>query len=101
MPVVGRNAHVISDTGRIVKDNLFNLEYEAMQIPIIDANVRYDCTYNVESYIKVIRNALYVPSMRRNLLPIFMLREAGSEFHKRQNIQVKNPTVDDHSIYLP
>ena len=39
--------------------------------------------------------------MCNNPMPPFMLREAGTEFHERPNIQVKNTTVDDQSIYFP
>ena len=46
-----------------------------MQIPIIDAAVRYDCPYNRERYLLVIQNTLHEPSMRNNILPTFMLRE--------------------------
>ena len=41
MPVVGRHTHVILDTVRIAEANPFTLGYEAMQIPIIDAAVKY------------------------------------------------------------
>ena len=41
MPVVGRHTHVILDTVRIAEANPFTPGYEAMQIPIIDAAVKY------------------------------------------------------------
>jgi hypothetical protein len=44
-----------------------------MQVPIVDTAVQYDCPYNGQSYILVIRNALHAPSMRNNLLPPFVL----------------------------
>jgi hypothetical protein len=50
----------------------------------------------------VIRNALHVPSMKNNLLPPFVLREAGIRVRDTPEIQeVSDPTVDDHSIYFP
>ena len=39
--------------------------------------------------------------MRNNIFPPFMIRESGIEVHERPKIQVKNPIVDDHLIYLP
>ena len=89
MPVVGRHTHVISILGRITKVNPFTPEYEAMQIPILYADVRYDFPCNGESYILMILNALHVPSMRNNLLSPFMPREAGIKVNERPNIQVK------------
>ena len=45
-PSIYQEAHVISDMGRIAELNPFTPDYEAIQIPIIDAGVRYDCAYN-------------------------------------------------------
>ena len=46
MPVVGRQVCVISDTGRLADVNPFTPDYNTMQVPIIDAAVKYDCTYD-------------------------------------------------------
>jgi hypothetical protein len=73
MPVVGRHAYIISDTGRMADVSPFTPDYKSMQLRIVDAAVQYDCPYNGQSYILVIRNMLYVPSMRNNLLPPFIL----------------------------
>ena len=66
MPVVGRHAYIISDTGRMADVNPFTPDYDSMLIPIVDAAVRYECPYSGQAYILVIRNALHVPSMRNN-----------------------------------
>ncbi len=39
MPVVGRNAYIISDTGRVADVNPFTPDYDSMTIPIVDAAV--------------------------------------------------------------
>jgi hypothetical protein len=39
MPVVGRNAYIISDTGRVADVNPFTPGYDSMTIPIVDAAV--------------------------------------------------------------
>ncbi len=101
MPVVGRNAYVISDTGRIADVNPFTPDYDPMQIPIVDAAIRYDCPYDGQMYILVLRNALYVPSMKNNLVPPFVMREAGIRVNDTPKIQTIEPTEDDHSIYFP
>jgi hypothetical protein len=73
-----------------------------MQVPIVDAAVQYDCPYDSQSYILVIQNALHVPSMRNNLLPPFILREAGIRVQDTpKKIQVTDPTVDNHFDILP
>ena len=40
MPVVGRHAYIISDTGRIADVNAFAPAYDYMQVPIMDAAVQ-------------------------------------------------------------
>jgi hypothetical protein len=48
-----------------------------MKVPLVDAAVRYDRPFDVRVYILLIRCALYVPSLDYNLLPPFMMLEAG------------------------
>ena len=81
--------------------NPFTQDYQSMQITIVDAAIQYDCPYSGVGYILLIRNALHVPSMRNNLLPPFILREAGVRVSNTPKIQMDDPTVDHHSIYFP
>jgi hypothetical protein len=77
MPVVGHYTYIILDTGRVVDVSPFIPNYTLMQLRIVDADLQYDCPYDGESYILVIRNTLHVPSMKNNLLPPFILQETG------------------------
>jgi hypothetical protein len=101
MPVVGRHAYIISDTGRMADVSPFTPDYASMQLRIVDAAVQYDCPYNGMSYILVIRNTLYVPSMKNNLLPPFILRQAGIKVNDTPKIQVDDPTIEEHSLLFP
>jgi hypothetical protein len=101
MPVVGRNSCIIADTGHIAEVNPFTPDYNSMQVPIVDAAIQYECPYSGTSYILVIRNALHVWSMKNNLLPPFLLREAGLQVCDTPKIQVDNPSVDNHAICFP
>ena len=101
MPVVGRHAYIISNSGKTADVKPFSPDYRTMTIPIVDAAVQYDCPYGNKSCILVIRNALYVPSMKNNLIPPFAVREAGVQVHEIPKIQVDTPTVSDHSVYFP
>jgi hypothetical protein len=67
----------------------------------VDAAVQYDCPYDGQSYILVIRNALHVPSMKNTLIPPFMLREADIRVQDMPKIQANEPSVDDHSLCFP
>jgi hypothetical protein len=101
MPVVGKCAYIISDTGRVADVKAYTPDYDSMQIRIVDAAVKYECPYSGTAYILVIRNALHVPSMQNNLIPPFMMREAGITVHDTPKMQVSDPTEKDHSIYFP
>jgi hypothetical protein len=101
MPVIGSHAYIISDTGRVADVSPFTPDYSSMKIRVVDAAVQYDCQYTGTSYILVIRNALYVPSMRNNLLPPFVLRQVGMVVNDTPKIHVAEPTIDDHSIMFP
>jgi hypothetical protein len=54
MPVVGHNAYVISDTGKVADVSPFTPDYKSMQIKVVDAAVQYDCPYTGTSYILVL-----------------------------------------------
>ena len=58
MPVVGRHAYIISDTGRVADVSPFTPDYKSMQIKIVDAAVQYDCQYSKKLYIFVIQKDL-------------------------------------------
>ena len=98
MPVVGRNAYVISETGEVADVSPFTPDYSSMKIKVVDAAVQYDCDHTGASYVLVIRNALHVPSMKHNLLPPFILRQAGIVVNKVPKIHVNEPTIEAHLI---
>ena len=77
MPVIGKHAAIISQTGQNVEVNAYNPDHDPLNIPIVDAVIRYDCRFTGRSYLLIIRNGLHVPSMNHNHLPPFALRETG------------------------
>ena len=81
--------------------NTFTPDYDSMQISIVDAAVRYDCPYDGKTYIFVLRNALHIPSMKNNLIPPFVMREAGIRVNDTPKIQTSDPTEEDRLIYFP
>jgi hypothetical protein len=101
MPVAGRHAFIILDTRRVAYVNPFTPDYEPMQLSIVCAAIQYDCPYDGQTYILVIRNALHVPSMKNDLLPPSVMREAGIQVYGTPKIQVAEPTAEDHSICFP
>ena len=77
MPVIGRNAYILSKIGETVDVAPFTPDYKPISVELVDAALKYECPYSGEVKILIIRRGLHVPSMTHNLLPPFMLREAG------------------------
>ena len=98
MPVVGKHAYIIAETGKKVDVSPFTPDYKPLTVPLVDAMVKYNNPYNGKSYILVLHNALYVPSMDNTLVPPFMLREMGVTVNDVPKIHTEDPTVDDHAI---
>ena len=98
MPVVGKHAYIITETSKKVGVSPFTPDYKLLTVPLVDATVKYDNPYNGKSYILVLCNALYVPSMDNNLIPPLMLREMGVTVNDVPKIHKEDPTVDDHAI---
>eukprot|EP00957_Ditylum_brightwellii_P037203 2816596-Ditylum_brightwellii.AAC.2 len=81
--------------------NPFIPDYDAMKVRFVDAALKYDYPHTDKRYFLLVRNALHVPSMDHNLLPPFVLREAGIRVNDTPKINKKNHTVDDHVITFP
>jgi hypothetical protein len=101
MPVVGCEALVIDDLGINVDVCPFSPDYPAMKVKLVDAVLQYDCPLSGRVYMLLVRNAIHVPAMKNNLIPPFILREAGITVNDVPKIQVKDPTVYDHVILFP
>ena len=100
MPVVGSSAYIIAESGDSAEVNAFSPDYPTRTIPIVDAALQYESPHDGKTYILVIRNALYVPSMKNNLIPPFILREAGIEVNDVPKIHTKDPDETAHSLYF-
>eukprot|EP00957_Ditylum_brightwellii_P076246 5795935-Ditylum_brightwellii.AAC.2 len=77
MPCMGRDALVLSDTGRVMEVYLFTPDYNAMKVRLVDAALKYDCPHTDKTHILLVRNTFHVTSMDHNLIPPFVLRETG------------------------
>jgi hypothetical protein len=103
MVVVGRHVLIISNTDRTAEVSPFTPDYDALQkVPIVDAAILYTCPYTDHQHILIVRDALSVPSMIHNLIPLFVMREAGVRVNATPKIHTTHdPTIEDHSIYFP
>ena len=91
MPVVGAGAFIIGELGRTCDISPYSPDYSPMKVPLVDAAVKYESSFDGKEYILVIRNALHVPLMNYNLMPPFMIREVGIRLRDTPKIH-----VDDH-----
>ena len=70
MVVVGKDCFIFESTGKTCNVEPFTADLGvATNIPIVDADLAYDCPFTHETYILIIRNALYIDSMKHNLIP--------------------------------
>ena len=74
-PVVGREALVVKQSGKMVEVSPFTPDYKPIKVEVGNAVVQYDSPLDGKEYMLVIRNALCVPSMNNNLIPLFIMRE--------------------------
>ena len=101
MCVFGRHCLIVNKSGRHAEVTGFSSDLKTLhEVPIVDAAICYDCPYTMKSYVLLARNVLYVPSMTHNLIPPFIMREAGIQVNDVPKIHVDDPTVEDHSIYF-
>ena len=101
MIVCGRHCFVLSVSSITAEVNAFSTEVGQMHsVPIVDAIIVHENEFTNQIYFLVARNVLYVPSMPHNLIPPFILREAGLIVNDRPLIHTDPEMRDlnDHSI---
>ena len=98
MPVVGREALVVEQSGRTVEVSPFTPDYKPIKVEVVNAIIQDDSPLDGKEYILVIHNALRVPSMSNNLIPPLIMRENGIMVNECAKIHCEDPTQHDHSI---
>jgi hypothetical protein len=101
MPVVGRNALIVADLETIVDVSPFSPDYPTMKAKMVDAAIKYVCPKSGEEYILLVDNAIYVPTMQHNLIPPFVMREAGITVNDTAKIHMESPSNEDHALVFP
>ena len=96
MPVVGKEALVVEQSGKTVEVSPFTPDYKPIKVEVVNAIIQYDS--DGKEYILVVQNALQVPSMSNNLIPPFIMRENGIMVNECAKIHCEDPTQHDHAI---
>ena len=92
MVVVGKNCYIIDLAGETIDVCSFTPEYKSLKkVPLVDALLMYTFEYTNKECLVIVRNALYVPSMDINLIPLFILRNAGVVINEKPKIHVSDP----------
>ena len=95
--VIGSESFIFESTARTCSVTLFHPKLGvSSKVPIVDGAICYDCPYSGESYILIIRNALYLPHLRNNLIAPFIMRSASVTINERPKIHCDDPTVDNY-----
>ena len=93
MVVIGAQGTIIQKTRRYADVNAFSSDVGTMsRVTIVDAAIAYDCPFSGRTILMVARNALYVEIMDHNLVPPFIMREAGLEVDKQEKIHTPQPS---------
>ena len=98
MPVVGREALVVEQSGKMVEVSPFTPDYKPIKVEVVNAMIQYDSPLDGKEYMLVIQNALRVPSMSNNLIPPFIMQENGTIVNECAKIHREDPTREDHAI---
>ena len=102
MAVLGKHCFIFDYTGKFCTVTAFNPSLDSTKLPIVDAVIVYDCPYSMKSFLLLIRNALYLEQAHDNLVPPFLLREAGLHVNECAKLHaLPHPTEEHHSIFFP
>ena len=95
IPVVGSHAYILSDIKIMSNVVAYRLDYRPREFKIVDDDVQYNCTFTYVTYMLVIRNTLYITPVKNNLIPPFLIGEAGIEVIDNTKIKVEDLGVEE------
>ena len=100
MVVIGKHVFIFSHSGKYANVRAFTDEVKSIpKVPIVDAGIAYELPQSGQTYLLVVRNYLCVPSMEHNLIPPFILREAGLLLNDTPKIHCNVSSAEDHSMF--
>ena len=100
MFVAGGDVLVTARSGQTASVQGYSSDLPTRELPLVDCAMLYQCPYQNTKYILYARDALHVPNMDHNLVPPFMLREAGVRVETTPKIHHDDPDESTHSLYF-
>ena len=101
MPVVGKHVLVIRRHNVRCQVSSYNPTLGPNEHEVVDCAIRHDCPVTGDAIIGILYGALQVSQSEINLIPPFMLREAGWEVNDVPRIHCKEPCSIDHCLVSP
>ena len=105
MVVLGKHCRLDDDVippgepgSRYATVNAFSPDHQSLEMNVVDASIAYRCPQDDTTHILHFTDALYHPSMNHNLVPPFVLREAGFTVNDIPRIHCENVSNDSHCI---
>ena len=87
MVFIGVHGSIIKHTGKFADVNALASDFGIItRVPVVDAVIAYDLPHSGKVFLLVARNDLYVESMDHNLVPPFIILEAGLEVNDQAKI---------------
>lgn len=83
-PVVGKHSHIIETSNKyaLILGFKSDIGNPLVQVPVVTAEIAYNCEYSGETYIMVIHNISYFKNMEVSLIPYIVMQIAGLEVDK-------------------
>ena len=100
MPVFGYNCYVFDSIhGKTCTVEPFDRSIGvATEVPIVDVAIAYHCESSLKTFLLIARNALYMKTLQNNLIPPFIMREAGVIVNDTPRIHQESPSNNDHCL---
>ncbi len=100
MAVAGIDCTVIATSGCHATVTPFSSKLPKMDmVEIGDVGIAYDNPISLLTYLLVMRNALLIPTMDHNLIPPFLMQQAGLYVDEMPKHQCASPMIDNCVIY--
>jgi hypothetical protein len=98
MAVAGADCTIIAKSGNYVDVTPFSEDLLVMKmVEIVDAMMSYNDPISHTTYLLVMMNALSIPSMGHNLIPLFLICKADLALDETPKFQLDVPTIDNHA----
>ena len=103
MCVLGKHCYLLTElfSARTVNVGAFSDSAGGLNnVPIVDACLSYNCERTNQVYLLVFKNVLYIESMDDNLIPPFILREAGLIVNDTAKIHCGDAVTENITLYV-